>query len=309
MIIEAIIFIIGIILLVKGADYFVGGGSGLAARFGVSAATIGFTVIAFGTSLPEFVVSVNAIISHDGGIALGNVLGSNIANIALVLALCAIINPKIVGSRATAGLMLRETWLMLAATVLFLLLAMRGAFDVWAGAAMLIAFVAILAVLWRGGGAAAGAEGEVRSHGRRDIILTLGGLLAVIIGAQLVVDTAVKIAGALGVPTFIIGLSIVAIGTSLPELATSIVAIMKNEGGISVGNILGSNIFNLLFVMGVGALISPVLIGSLTDVLITAAFSAAVIPLFLLGDRMTRLWAAGLLAAYALYIGAIFGLL
>ncbi|QYZ79120.1 calcium/sodium antiporter [Methanofollis formosanus] len=308
MIIEGIIFIIGIVLLVKGADYFVGGGSGLAARFGVSAATIGFTVIAFGTSLPEFVVSVNAIIANDSGIALGNVLGSNIANIALVLALCAIINPKIVGSRATAGMMLRETGLMLAATVVFLLLAMRGVFDVWAGAAMLVAFVVILALLWRGGGAQ-NDEGEVRSHGRRDIALTIGGLVAVAIGAQLVVDTSVAIATSLGVPTFIIGLSMVAIGTSLPELATSLVAILRNEGGISVGNILGSNIFNLLFVMGVGALISPVLIGNFTDVLVTAAFSAAVIPLFLLGDRLTRVWAAGLLGAYVLYIAATFGLI
>ncbi|MBP2146573.1 cation:H+ antiporter [Methanofollis sp. W23] len=308
MIIEAIIFIVGIILLVKGADYFVGGGSGLAARFGVSVATIGFTVIAFGTSLPEFVVSINAIIANDGGIALGNVLGSNIANIALVLALCAVINPKIVGSRATSGLMVRETGLMLAATVLFLLLAMRGTLDMLAGGVMLIAFVAILTVLWRSGGAESDSE-EVESHGRKDIALTIGGLIAVIIGAQLVVDTSVAIATSLGVPTFIIGLSMVAIGTSLPELATSLVAIMKGEGGISVGNILGSNIFNLLLVMGVGALISPILIGSLTDVLVTLAFSAAVIPLFLFGDRLTRVWGAGLLVAYALYIASIFGLL
>jgi cation:H+ antiporter len=308
MIIEAIIFIVGIILLVKGADYFVGGGSGLAARFGVSAATIGFTIIAFGTSLPEFVVSINAIIANDGGIALGNVLGSNIANIALVLALCAIINPKIVGSRETSGLMLKEIGMMLAATVLFLLLAMRGTLDIWAGITMLIGFAAILTHLWRSGGTEAD-DGEVTSHGRRDIVLTLAGLVAVIIGAQLVVDTSVAIATALGVPTFIIGLSIVAVGTSLPELATSIVAIMKGEGGISIGNIFGSNIFNLLFVMGVGALISPVLIGSLTDVLITLAFSVAVIPLFLFGDRLTRVWGAGLLVAYALYMVMIFGLI
>lgn len=308
MIIEAIIFIVGIILLVKGADYFVGGGSGLAARFGVSVATIGFTIIAFGTSLPEFVVSINAIIANDSGIALGNVLGSNIANIALVLALCAIINPKIVGSKETSGLMLKETGMMIAATVLFFLLAMRGTLDIWAGVVMLIAFAAILVVLWRSGGAESDDE-MVESHGRKDIVLTIGGLVAVIIGAQLVVDTSVAIATSLGVPTFIIGLSMVAIGTSLPELATSLVAIMKGEGGISVGNILGSNIFNLLLVMGVGALISPILIGSLTDVLITLAFSVAVIPLFLFGDRLTRVWGAGLLVAYALYMLLIFGLL
>lgn len=304
MILECILFLAGIALLIKGADLFVGGGSGLAAKFGVSPAIIGFTVIAFGTSLPEFVVSVNAIVADDTGIALGNVLGSNIANIALVLALCAFIKPALVGGGVAH---LRETMLMLAATGLFCLCALRGVLDLPAGLVMLGGFAAIMIVLARSGGVT-GGDG-IRSHGRRDILLTVGGLAAVVIGAELVIDGAVAIAGFLNIPTFVIGLSIVAVGTSLPELATSLVAIMKGEEGISVGNLLGSNIFNLLFVMGIGALIRPVPVENFTDTLITAAFSVAVIPLFLGGDRFTRAWAVGLLAAYAAYIAFIFGMI
>ncbi|MDD3112123.1 MAG: calcium/sodium antiporter [Methanofollis liminatans] len=304
MILEVILFLAGIALLIKGADLFVGGGGGLAARFGVSPAIIGFTVIAFGTSLPEFVVSINAVIVNDAGIALGNVLGSNIANIALVLALCAFIRPALVsGGMAN----LRETALMLAATGVFCLCALRGVLDLPAGIVMLATFAVILAVLARGGGVTDG--GGIRSHGRRDILLTVGGLAAVVIGSQLVIDGAVAIAGFFQIPTFVIGLSIVAVGTSLPELATSLVAIMKGEDAISVGNLLGSNIFNLLFVMGIGALIRPVPVANLTDTLIVAAFSVAVIPLFLGSDRWTRLWAVGLMAAYAVYIAFIFGMI
>lgn len=304
MILEVILFLAGIALLIKGADLFVGGGSGLAARFGVTPAIIGFTVIAFGTSLPEFVVSVNAVIANDAGIALGNVLGSNIANIALVLALCAFIRPALVSSGMAN---LRETALMLAATGVFCLCALRGVLDIPAGLLMLATFAAILFVMTRGGEMA--RHGEIRSHGRRDILLTIGGLAAVVIGSQLVIDGAVAIAGFFNIPTFVIGLSIVAVGTSLPELATSIVAIIKGEDAISVGNLLGSNIFNLLFVMGIAALIRPVPMGALTDTLIVAAFSVAVIPLFLGSDRWTRLWAVGLLAAYAAYIAFIFGMI
>lgn len=306
MIIEGILFLVGIALLVRGADFFVGGGSGLAARFGVSAATIGFTVIAFGTSLPEFVVSVDAATSGDVGIALGNVLGSNIANIALVLALCAFIRPHLVGKNSDGhDSTLWETGLMLAATAVFVLFALRGTLDLFAGAGMLAAFAVILALLWRHGKGE--EESGVESHGNRDLLLTIGGLAAVIVGAQFVVDGAVAIAGALGVPTFVIGLSIVAVGTSLPELATSLMAIVRGESGISVGNILGSNIFNLLVVMGVAALIRPVPVESISDTLITAAFAVAVVPLFMGGERFTRVWALLLLAAYAGYMAMIFG--
>ncbi len=305
MLVTILLFFVGLGLLVKGADFFVGGGSGLASRYGVSASTIGFTVIAFGTSLPEFVVSVNAAATRNGGIALGNVLGSNIANIALVLALCALLKPSLLGRQAFSPSRKHEYLLMLGATAAFTLIAVRGVLDWLSGAFLLILFIIILRLLWKDGKQ---DSPKFKSHGRRDYISTGGGLLAVAIGAQLVLDSAVTIAGTFGIPTFIIGLSMVAVGTSLPELATSLVAILKGEEGISVGNILGSNIFNLLFVLGSAALISSIAIPSFTDVLIVGAFSVGLLPLFWGSARFTRLWAVVLLAAYAIYISVIYGL-
>jgi cation:H+ antiporter len=304
MLIPIVIFCLGIAFLVKGAEYFVEGGGGLASRYGVSTTTIGFTVIAFGTSLPEFVVSINAVISGSTEIALGNVLGSNIANIGLVLAICAILRPALVGGTALKyRFVTEETAFMLLATLVFGLLALRGVLDAVAGVVLLLAFVLMLWQLWRNGII---AEEKIRSHGRMDYLYTFGGLAAVVIGAQLVLDGAISIAGLLGIPAYVIGLSIVAVGTSLPELATSIVAILKGKGGISVGNLLGSNIFNLLFVLGCGAFFRPIPIPAMDQVLIVGGFSLAVMPLFWRSARFTRAWALLLLVSYAVYMGVLF---
>lgn len=294
-----ILFCIGVLLLVKGADYFVGGGAGLAARFGVSTTVIGFTVIAFGTSLPEFVVNMNAAIIDTPGIALGNVLGSNIANIALVLALCALLRPDILSGGDVRGIV-SQTRLMLAATALFLLLSLRGTIDLPAGIVMLVAFILILRHLWKKG--AEQRSKTMVSHGRLDIIRMAVGAAGVVAGSYLVVQSAVAIAEALAIPAFVIGMTMVAIGTSLPELATSLVAVLRNQAGISAGNILGSNIFNILFVMGCGALIRSIPVISMNDVIVTALFSAGVVPLFLPHRNLTRAWGGLLLVAYCIYI-------
>ena len=307
MLIQLLLFTVGLLLLVKGADYFVEGGSGLAARYGVSQATIGFTIIAFGTSLPEFVVSINAIASGNEGIALGNVLGSNIANIALVLALCAIIQPAVfyMGKNTRKGLFY-ETFFMITATVIFALLALRGVLDFISGIVLLTSFFLILWYLWRRGPS---TDADTKSHGKIDIAYTIGGLVAVAIGSQLLLDSAVTIAEFFGIPSFIIGLSIVAIGTSLPELATSLVAIIKGNAGISIGNILGSNIFNLLLVMGTGTLIRPVHIPAFSNIIVTGLFSLAVIPFLMNKNRLTRCWGSLLLVAYFVYLAFLFGIL
>lgn len=308
MFIEAALFVVGIILLVKGADLFVGGGSGLASRFGITPSLIGFTVVAFGTSLPEFVVSLNAGLTGNPEIATGNIIGSNIANIALVLAICGLLNPHALNRHdpANSGVK-RQALLMLAATALFVAFGWSGTLSAPAGAIFLIAFVLILRSLWRKGR----IEGTlpIRAKGSLDYILTAGGIIAVIIGAQLVVTSAVGIATALGISAFVIGMTIVAIGTSLPELATSAAAILKGEPGISVGNLLGSNIFNLLFVMGIIALIVPIPIAETGDLLIMAFFSAAAIPLIYAGERATRLISAVVLIGYFTYIGILAGLI
>lgn len=308
MIIEAALFVVGIILLVKGADLFVGGGSGLASRFGITPSLIGFTVVAFGTSLPEFVVSLNAGLTGNPEIATGNIIGSNIANIALVLALCGLLNPHALNRNdpANSG-MKKQAALMLAATALFIVLAWPGTLSAPAGTIFLLAFILILRALWKEGR----EEGNLpsRQKGSLDYILTAGGIVAVIIGAQLVVTSAVGIATALGVSAFVIGMTIVAIGTSLPELATSVVAIIKDQPGISVGNLLGSNIFNLLFVMGIIALITPIPIAETGDLLVMAFFSLAVLPLIYADGRATRIISLAVLIGYFAYIGILAGLI
>ncbi|MBA7481181.1 Inner membrane protein YrbG [subsurface metagenome] len=306
MIVTFIILIVGIALLVKGADLFVGGGSGLALRHSISPALIGFTIIAFGTSLPELVVSTNAASTGNMAIALGNVLGSNIANIALVLALCTLIRPGMVAaSGASRPALVRHTAMMLVATVAFALLAATGTLGALAGAVLLILFGIILAVLWR----ERHEEGtvEIESHGWADALYIVLGLVAVIVGAQLVVNGAVTLAEAFGIPAFVIGLSIVAIGTSLPELVTSLVAVIRDEGSISIGNILGSNIFNLLLVLGISLLLAPVTIGSSADIIIVVLFSVAILPLLFARPSVVRGWSVLLLVGYAAYIAWAFG--
>ncbi len=300
--ISAIGFIVGIVLLVKGADLFVGGGSGLAARYRISPTLIGFTVIAFGTSFPELVVNIEAAVADAPELALGNILGSTIANIALVLSLCAIVNPAVI-TKEPGVRGINEVLLMLGAVALFSLLALRMAFDLPAGIVMLVSFALIMWTLWKRG---VSTETTFESHGLQDYLLTGGGLLAVIIGANLLVTTATDIALILGISPFIIGVSMVAVGTSLPELATSLVAVVRGEGGISVGNIIGSNIFNLLFVMGAAAVIRPIPIGSYADILVMVAFTVAIIPFFVESDRIRRWWALVMLTGYAGYIALLY---
>jgi len=305
-IVTVIIFIVGVALLVKGADLFVGGGSGLALRHSISPALIGSTIIAFGTSLPELVVSTNAAATGNSDIALGNVIGSNIANVALVLALCTFIQPGMVAASGTSrSALIRHTMLMLAATAAFALFALRGTLDIVAGTVFLLLFVGILFILLR----ERREEGEVviRSHGWADALYIGLGLVAVIVGAQLVVDGAVTLAEAFGIPAFVIGVSVVAVGTSLPELATSIVAAVRDEGSISIGNILGSNIFNLLLVLGISLLLAPATVGSPIDIIVVVLFSVAILPLLFARPSVVRGWSALLLLGYVAYIAWSFG--
>ena len=305
MIITVIILVVGIAILVKGADLFVSGGSGLALHHRISPALIGSTIIAFGTSLPELVVSTDAAATGNTGIALGNVLGSNIANIALVLALCTLIRPGMVAASGTSrSALVRHTALMLGATAAFTLLAMRGTLDALTGVVLLILFAIILYLLLRE--RREESVPDIKSHGWADALYIGLGLVAVIVGARLVVDGAVSLADAFGIPAFVIGLSIVAVGTSLPELATSLVAAIKNEGAISIGNILGSNIFNLLLVLGISLLLAPVAVGSFADIIVVALFSVAILPLLFARPSVVRAWSIVLLIGYAAYIAWIF---
>ncbi len=301
MLINILLFIAGLALLIKGADYFVSGGAGLASRFGVSPGTIGLTVIAFGTSLPEFVVSTNALLEGNSGIALGNIIGSNIANIALVLAFCAIIAPAVLSTkgRLRDDIVFRDYLMMLAGTAVFMIFSFFSPLGIPAGMVFLAVFIAIIYFNWKKGKTEAE---KIEVHGNLDYIYIAGGITGVVIGSRILLISATSIAQTFGIPDYVIGISMVAVGTSLPELATSLVAVAKGQHGISTGNILGSNIFNLLFVLGIGSLITPIAIPDYTEVIIMAVFSAAAILLFIKSRNLTRFFGVALLAAYSLYI-------
>jgi len=306
MIVPLIFFVVGMAALIKGSDYFIEGGGGLARRFGVFPSIIGFSVIAFGTSLPELVVNVNAVAIGNPGIALGNVLGSNIANVALVLALCAFLSPELFSlNRGHMKLISHQFILMILATIAFFILALRGFLDIYSGIILLLLFVVFIRHIWNSGTNSEISECPV-PHGRRDYLYLAGGALGVAAGSYLVVNGAIQFAGIFGIPDFIVGFSMVAIGTSLPELATSLSAILKKHEGVSIGNILGSNIFNLLFIMGVATLIGLIPVQSPLEILIVLVFSIAVFPLFVLKRIGIKIWSCILFGGYLIYLIYLF---
>jgi cation:H+ antiporter len=306
MILVFILFTIGLILLVKGAEVAVRGAEGLAFRLGVSAATIGLTVVAFGTSLPEFFVSTEAFYTANYGIGLANITGSNIVNIAFILALCVLINPSVTSIPELRPRFLKDSVLMLAATLLYVLFSLRGVLDWISGIAFLLLFSGILFFIRK----------NSREENNQQCVLvkypllqTIAGLGAVIIGSHLLLSAAVDIAAFFSIPQYVIGLSLLAVGTSLPELATSFIAALKKSPAISVGNIIGSNIFNLLFILGTNSLFTTIPVPEYTDTLVMTGFSIGIFG-FYAGNRwQLRLWALALIAGYCIFIGIIYGLI
>lgn len=303
MLVPLLLFVIGLVFLVKGADLFVDGGRDLAARYGLSSSAIGFTIIAFGTSLPELTVTLNAVIVGSSDVGLGNVLGSNIANLGLILSLVAILRPKLMDVHLSRDLLMNETALMLIATGLYAVLALRGVIDLLSGIVFLVAF----GIMVKRMGDSNKEMPLPRSPSAiRDWSFIAGGLAGVIVGSYVLLKGAVDFAVSMGIPAYVIGLSMVAVGTSIPEFATSVVAILKGEVGISVGNLLGSNIFNLLFILGCSSFVAPIPIIGLRDTLLVVLFAVAIVPLFLLPERPKRWWAILIFAGYCAYIAAIY---
>lgn len=303
MIIPLLLFAIGLILLLKGADITVGGARSLASRFGISPALIGLTVVAFGTSLPELVVTSEAFRGGNFDIGMGNLIGSNIANIALILGLYGLLQPGSAGNYSRQRGFLYYTALMLLATATFVLLSLRGTFDIFSGILMLTLFSIILVLLWRTGNI---MEMSSPEQSRYPLLFTAVGIAAVIIGAHLLLTGVVEIAEIFSIPPVVIGLSMIAIGTSLPELATTIVAAYRNSPGIAVGNILGSNIFNLLFVLGLNALFIPIPSPEPKSISLLLLITIAILPLFSSRRLVTRIWGAVLVCAYLGYIVSLY---
>lgn len=302
----------GLVILLLAGDLLVRGAVNLALRLGIPALMVGMTVVAFGTSAPELVVSVQAVWIGAGGLALGNVVGSNIANILLVLGLPALIAPLAV-DRALR----RDFAIMILATVLFMALAAGGVFHRWQALALLVGLALMLGDnLRRARAIRAGApalaedtedlEGADPAMPGWKLALFLGlGVLGLPVGAQLLVAGAVDIAVVLGVSDAVIGLTLVAVGTSLPELATTLLAAWRRESGVAMGNIIGSNIFNLLCIIGVAGMIGPIAVPESmlrVDLWVMAASSLLLLPFILRGAPITRPVGVALSLAYAGYI-------
>ena len=285
----AILFlIIGFVFLVKGADIFVEGSSSIAKKFKVPSIIIGLTIVAMGTSLPEAAVSVTASIANKNALAVSNVIGSNIFNLMMVIGVCAIMTPVAV-NKATLK---RDFPFSVICAILLLVLGLIGPMSLGHadGVIFLILFAGFIGLMIRSamkaskeGNAVASEEIEAAEEIKimpvwKSLLFIVIGAVGIIIGGDVVVDSASNIAAKFGMSQTLIGLTIVAVGTSLPELVTSIVAARKNEVDMALGNAIGSNVFNILFVLGVAGAISPMafLTENVIDIVILVVFSLIV---------------------------------
>jgi cation:H+ antiporter len=306
---------VGLVFLAAGGEFLVRGASGLAAALRVSPLVIGLTVVAFGTSAPELAVTTVSSLRGVSDLAVGNVVGSNICNVLLILGLSALIAPLVVSSR----LIRLDVPLMVAASVVTYVMALDGAFSRWEGLLLFGSLVVYLVWTVRASRRESRAvkeefheeyaAPEERASGRMllNVGLVIAGLVMLGLGSEALVRGAVRIATMLGVSQLVIGLTIVALGTSLPEAAASIVATMRGEREIAVGNVVGSNFFNLLCVLGLATVVSPSGIGvSQTalrvDLPIMVAVAAACLPVFFTGRRISRWNGAVLFGYYLAYL-------
>ena len=321
----AVWFVVGVVALVVGAESLVRGSSRLAARSGLSPVVIGLTVVAFGTSAPELAVSIGAAAGGESEIALGNVIGSNIANVLLVLGLSAVVGGGLVVAQRIVRV---DVPIMIVMSALVLVLGLDGRIGRLDGGL----FVAILIVylVWTvrsavgdqdadedhdGVADAAALASEYSSAlGRekirgsslwRDLLYVVGGLALLVVGAQSLVTAATDVARALDISELVIGLTVVAVGTSLPEIATSVVAAARGQRDMAVGNAIGSNLFNILAVLGITGVVSPVIVSSGArgfDLPFMLAVAVACLPIFADGFILRRWQGAVFLSYYVAYL-------
>ena len=307
-----VLFVVGLGLLIVGAEALVRGASKLASLFGISPLVVGLTVVAFGTSSPELAVSINAALNDQASIALGNVVGSNIFNVLFILGAAALIVPLVV----THALIRRDVPLMIGVSVLVWLFAFNGSLSRVEGlvlCGLLAGYIGLLITHSRRESAAALAAsdaGPAPAATAKTWLVNLGlvaaGLLLLVIGSKWLVEGAVTFARHLGVSELVVGLTIVAAGTSLPEVVTSIIAALRGERDIAVGNVVGSNLFNLMGVLGIasvvapaGMAVTPAVIGF--DLPVMMAVAVACLPIFFTGGEISRREGAVLLAYYVAY--------
>lgn len=302
-----VLLLVGFVLLIKGADFFVEGSSSVAKLLKVPSVIIGLTIVAMGTSAPEAAVSITAGLNGSNAIALGNVVGSNIFNLLMVLGLCAVVNPVPVEK----SFIKRDYPMAIGASVLLLIFAITGkVIGRMEGIIFLVLFAAFLVTM---------VVSALKNREESDeeikvlspvmsLVYIVGGLCAVVFGGDLVVDSATQIATSWGLSENFIALTIVAMGTSLPELVTSMVASKKGECGLAVGNVVGSNLFNILLVLGASCAISPIAVAmeSVIDIAVSIAVHLLMLAFCASGKEIKRGEGLIAVAVYFAYMVSLF---
>ncbi|GMQ82128.1 MAG: calcium/sodium antiporter [Rhodothermia bacterium] len=323
MVLQFIVFVTGLVILYFGAEWLVKAASSIAYQFGIRPMVIGLTVVALGTSMPEFVLNFFAVLVGEDALAIGNIIGSNIANIGLILGVSAVLMPLVVSSETLR----KEYPLMLATSLLFYALAWDGLISRVDGGILVFGLMALMVFLVVDGrrhirkngrgtvsqsstestpetGASSPGNGDLT--GRRKTLYLLGGAIGLTFGARLMVTSAVEIAHELNINPVVVGLTIVAIGTSLPELAACVVCAMKNETDMSIGNVLGSNMLNILFVVGTISMIRPVTVEPVSiaqHLPVMIAFAFVLYPIARFRNSISKAEGVLLLVAFGVYLG------
>lgn len=296
-----LLLIIGFFLLIKGADYFVEGSSAIAKLLKVPSVVIGLTIVAMGTSAPEAAVSITAGLAGSNDLALSNVIGSNIFNLVLIVGVCALIRPFVVDK----GIMKRDFPLAVLSSIILLFFIRDNYLSRIEGLILLCIMIAYLVVTVTSAiRNPVASEAQDRYLPMHTSLIYIGlGLAAIIFGGNLVVDNASRIAASFGLSETLIGLTIVAIGTSLPELVTSVTASRKGESGLALGNVVGSNLFNILFILGLSSTVHPISAEpvALTDILILIILTAVVFIFCKIRGKMGRIMGSACVAAYVIY--------
>jgi cation:H+ antiporter len=302
-----LVFVGGLVVLYLGAEWLIKGAASLALRYGIRPLVVGITVVALGTSMPEFVINFFAALAGDHDLALGNIIGSNICNIALILGFSSIIVPLLVGPSTLK----KEYPIMMLVMILFYVVALDGVITQLDGALLVTGLVGFFAfIVYDSRRYSPSPESRARDSERtqpilKRVLIVVGGIIFLAVGARMMVFSASNIAEDLGVHPVVIGLTVVAIGTSLPELAASVVGAIKNEMDMSLGNVLGSNLLNVLFVVGLVAMIRPLEVDpSALQVHfpVMLAFGVLLLPLAWTQYRISRVEGGILLACFTGYL-------
>ncbi|MEM9523132.1 MAG: calcium/sodium antiporter [Pseudomonadota bacterium] len=312
---DFLLAILGLLILLLAADALVKGAVNLSLRLGVPALIVSLTIVAFGTSAPELLIAVTSVLDDAPGLALGNVVGSNIANVLLVLGVPAILAPLATGSCET-----RKNYVyMLAASALFVSICFIGPITWLHGLILLVALAFVLTEAFRDAHAhhketgatqedeVEGSEPDIR--GWRIALYLLLGLIGLPLGSDLLVDSAISIARRSGISETVIGLTLIAFGTSVPELATTVMAALRQRAEVALGNVIGSNIFNLLAIIGLASFVAPLPVSRELlnfDLWIMLASSLVLIPFVFMNRDISRLTGIGLTTAYGLYVLILF---